>query len=254
MKWDLDGKVGLVTGGGSGIGQEVALRLAGEGVAVALVDLDASRAEATAAVIEKAGGHARALCADVSDSLQVSEAVARARELLGPIDYLVNIAGFHQRAAIHDITDSQWHRMLNVHLSGTFYCCRSIVPDMISRRSGRIVNMSSVHASGRVPFGAHYSAAKAGIVGLTKALAQEVAPQGILVNAVSPGPIDTPLWREGLSETELEARKARRTPVIPLGRIGQPREVADVIVFLLSPASSHITGQVININGGEVMV
>jgi 3-oxoacyl-[acyl-carrier protein] reductase len=141
--------------------------------------------------------------------------------------------------------------MLSVHLSGTFYLCRAVLPGMIEGRFGRIVNMSSLHAFGKVPFAAHYSAAKAGIAGLTKALAVEVAPHGILVNAVAPGPIDTALWRDGLTGSELEARIAKRIQAIPLGRLGRPEEIAETILFLLSPASSHITGQVIGFNGGE---
>ena len=163
------------------------------------------------------------------------------------------IAGFHERLPVQEITDSQWQRMLTVHLSGTFYFCRAVLPGMIARRFGRIVNMSSLHAFGRVPGAAHYSAAKAGIAGFTKALAVEVAPHGILVNAVAPGPIDTALWRDGMMGKELEARIAKRVQAIPLGRLGQPDEVAETILFLLSRANSHTTGQIISINGGELM-
>ena len=143
--------------------------------------------------------------------------------------------------------------MINVHLSGAFYYCRAVLPEMIARRFGRIVNMSSLHAFGKVPFAAHYSTAKAGIAGLTKALAVEVAPHSILVNTVAPGPIDTPLWRDGLTGNELKARIARRIQAIPLGRLGQPNEVAETILFLLSRANSHTTGQIISNNGGELM-
>ena len=253
MQWDIEGRSAIVTGAGSGIGRAVALRLGQYGVAVGIVDLDASRAEATSQEIQKLGGKALALAADVADSARVAEVVAHARETLGSIDYLVNIGGFHQRIPIQEITDSHWHRMLDVHLSGTFYFCRAVLPGMIARRFGRIVNMSSLHAFGKVPFAAHYSAAKAGIAGLTKALAVEVAPHSILVNAVAPGPIDTPLWRDGLTGSELDARIAKRIQAIPLGRLGQADEVAETILFLLSRANSHITGQVIGFNGGELM-
>ena len=253
MHWDFDGKGAIVTGGGSGIGQAVALGLGQNGVAVGVVDLDAKRAEASCRDIQELGSKAMGLCTDVADSARVSEVVLRARETLGPIDYLVNIAGFHERVPIQEITDDHWHRMLNVHLSGTFYFCRAVLPEMIARRSGRIVNMSSLHGFGKVPFAAHYSTAKAGIAGLTKALAVEVAPHGILVNAVAPGPIDTPLWRDGLTGSELEARIANRLRAIPLGRLGQPEEVAAMILFFLSRANNHITGQVVGFNGGELM-
>jgi 2-hydroxycyclohexanecarboxyl-CoA dehydrogenase len=253
MQWEFDGKNAIVTGAGSGIGRAVALRLGQSGVAVAIVDLDGDRATATSKEIEKLGGKAIALQADVADSERVSQAVSRARKTLGPIDYLVNIGGFHERVPIQEMTDSHWQRMLNVHLSGTFYFCRAVVPEMIDRRFGRIVNMSSLHAFGKVPFAAHYSAAKAGIAGFTKALSTEVAPHGILINALAPGPINTPLWRDGLTGSELDARIAKRLQAIPLNRLGQPEEVADTILFLLSRANSHITGQVISINGGELM-
>ncbi|HEY2986998.1 MAG TPA: SDR family NAD(P)-dependent oxidoreductase, partial [Candidatus Binatia bacterium] len=133
MKWDLEGKAAIVTGAGSGIGRAVALRLAQGGAGVAVVDLDGSRAEATAAEIQKVGVKAAVLAADVSDSAKVAQVVARAREMLGPIDYLVNIAGFHERVPAQEITDERWHRMVNVHLSGTFYFCRAVLPDMIAR-------------------------------------------------------------------------------------------------------------------------
>lgn len=254
MQWDLEGKGAIVTGAGSGIGRAVALRLGQNGVAVGIVDLDASRAEASRREIEKSGGKAIALCADVADPVGVANTVARAREAFGSIDYLVNIGGFHERVPVQEITDGRWQRMINVHLSGTFYFCRAVLPEMIARRFGRIVNMSSLHAFGKVPFAAHYSAAKAGIAGLTKALATEVAPHGILINAMAPGPIDTPLWRDGLTGKELEARIAKRIQAIPLGKLGQPDEVAETILFLLSRANSHITGQVVGFNGGELMV
>lgn len=253
MIWDLEGKTALVTGAGSGIGKEVALCLASQGVAVTVADLDMPKAKATSAQIEGSGGRAWAIEVDVSDSAQVATAVATAQAKFGPSDYLVNIAGFTQWAAVQDISDADWERMLNVHLSGTFYCCRAVIPDMIARRFGRIVNMSSLHALRGQALASHYSAVKGGIMGFTKALAREVASNGILVNAVAPGPIDTPLWRGSLQGAELEAQIARRVEVIALGRLGEAREVADVILFLLSPASSYITGQVITIDGGELM-
>ncbi len=253
MDWDLEGKTAFVTGAGSGIGKEVALGLALQGVAVAVADLDMSRAQATSVQIEKSGGRAQALEVDVSNPAQVATAVATTQAELGPLDYLVNIAGFNHWAAVQDISDADWARMLNVHLSGTFYCCRAVLSEMITRRFGRIVNMSSLHALRGQALAAHYSAVKGGIIGFTKALAREVASYGILVNAVAPGPINTPMWRGSLQGTELEAQIAQRVQVIPLGRLGEAREIADVILFLLSPASSYITGQVITADGGELM-
>src|SRR5258706_2736086 len=253
MQWDLEGKSAVVTGAGSGIGRAVALRLGQSGAGVAVVDLDGGRAEGVSREIKKLGAKSLGLAAEAADSGRVRDAVASAREALGPGDYLVNIAGLHERVPAQDITDERWRRMLDVHLGGTFYFCRAVLPDMIARRFGRIVNMSSLHGFGKVPGAAHYSAAKAGIAGLTKALAVEVAPHGILVNAVAPGPIDTALWRDGLTGKELDERIARRLQAIPLGRLGLPDEVADMILFFLSRANSHVTGQVVGFNGGELM-
>ena len=254
MRWDLPGETALVTGAGSGIGQAVALTLAQQGVRVAAADLDRARADSTVAQIRQAGQSAVPLVMDVSESAQVARGVAEALAALGFLDYLVNVAGFFHEARVQDLSDGEWGRMLAVHLNGTFYCCRAVLPGMLERRSGTIVNISSIHALRGQANAAHYAAAKAGIIGFTKSLAREVAPDGIRVNAVAPGPIDTPLWRGGLTGPELEARKSQRATVIPLGRLGEPGEVADAVLFLLSPASSYSTGQVINVNGGELMV
>lgn len=254
MNWSLDGKTALVTGAGSGMGQAVARQLAAEGVRVAAVDIDRSRADATAKEIRRAGQDALPIAMDVAESAQVTRAVAEAQAALGSVDYLVNIAGIFQDVRAQDITDADWTRMLAVHLNGTFYCCRAVLPGMIERRFGVIVNMSSLHALRGQANAAHYSAAKAGIAGFSKALAREVAVHGIRVNAVAPGPIDTPLWRAGMSGPALEARRAERVKVIPLGRLGEAEEVAYTILFLLSPASRYVTGQVISVNGGELMV
>ncbi|MGE0733449.1 MAG: SDR family NAD(P)-dependent oxidoreductase [Alphaproteobacteria bacterium] len=258
MRWDLENKTALVTGAGGGLGQAVALYLAQQRVAVAALDRDAAGAERTVATVEQAGSRGIALQADVSDSRQVADAVARAREKLGPLDYLVNIAGFFEAAPIQDITDEQWQRMLDVHLGGTFRCCRAILPQMMERRAGRIVNIASVQAYG-AGFGylapsTHYAMAKAGIIGLTKSLAREVGPHGITVNAVAPTATETALWRGNTAEADLEKRRVERAKVIPLGRIAQPADVAEAILFLLSPASSFVTGHVVNLTGGELMV
>ncbi len=254
MRWDLPGKTALVTGAGSGIGQAVALTLAEQDVKVAVADLDPDRAQSTVAQIRQAGQSAVPLVMDVSESAQVARAVVEAHAALGPLDYLVNVAGFFHEGPVQVLSDAEWGRMISVHLNGTFYCCRAVLPGMLERRSGAIVNISSIHALRGQANAAHYAAAKAGIIGFTKSLAREVAPHGVRVNAVAPGPIDTPLWRAGLTGPELEARKSQRATVIPLGRLGEPGEVADTVLFLLSPASRYTTGQVISPNGGELMI
>jgi 3-oxoacyl-[acyl-carrier protein] reductase len=257
MQWDLENKTALVTGAGGGLGGEVAERLGREGVAVAAIDRNGESATRTAAAIEKAGGRAIAMAVDVSDSHQVAEAVARTGKAFGPPNLLVNIAGFFEASPIQDITDEQWQRMLDVHLGGTFRCCRAVLGHMIAQRHGRIVNIASVQAYG-AGFGylapsTHYATAKAGIIGFTKSLAREVGPTGITVNVVAPTATDTAMWRGSTPEADLEKRRFDRAKVIPLGRIALPSDVADAILFLLSPAGSYITGHVVNLTGGELM-
>ena len=254
MRWDLAGKAALITGAGSGIGQAVALELARQGAKVALADVNGEAADTTARQAREHSPVVMALAMDVSRSEEVRKGVAAAEARLGPLDALVNVAGIFEDVPAVEITDEQWARMLAVHLNGTFYCCRAAVPGMVARRSGVVVNMSSMHALRGQANAAHYAAAKGGIIGFTKSLAREVSSHGVRVNAVAPGPIDTPLWRGGASGPALEARKVERSKVIPLGRLGEAAEVAAAVLFLLSSASSYATGQVISVNGGELMV
>ena len=249
----MEGRVAFVTGGGSGMGRETARLLGEAGARVTICDRDGEAARGTVDIVEQAGGTARADEVDVSDSSAVDRAVAAATEALGPIDALVNIAGIYRVAAVEDITDEDWARMFAVHVNGTFHTCRAVLPGMMAAKSGAIVNMSSLHAVRGQANAAHYAAAKGAIIGLTKSIAREKGPLGIRANAVAPGPIDTPLWRGAVPPDEIDAVMAKRSEVIPMGRLGAPAEVAQTIVHLLSPAASYITGQVVTIDGGESM-
>lgn len=247
------GGVALVTGGGGGIGGATAERLAANGVAVAIADNNFDNADDVRDRILTAGGTACAIALDVTDPRSVTAAIAEAEAALGPIDQLVNTAGNFQWAAMEDISDADFEKMFRVHVFGMHSVCRAVTPGMVARGAGAVVNVTSIHAIRGQTLTAHYSAAKGAILSYTKALAREKSPLGIRVNAVAPGPIDTPLWRGDMGEDEVVEKMAGRTGIIPLARLGTADEVAAGIVFLLSPAASYLTGHIMTIDGGEVM-
>lgn len=247
------GYAAIVTGAGSGMGRATALALGRRRVAVAVVDRDGSSAEETVTAIEAEGGTAELFVLDVSNARRVEATVKRIGQRLGPIGYLVNIAGHDGLGALETLSDEDWMRMFAVTVHGAFFMCRASLPAMMEHRFGRIVNMSSLHAICGQAGRTHYAAAKAAIIGLTKSLAREKAALNIRVNAVAPGPIDTPLWRAGRGGARLRRDMTERATVIPLGRLGRPEEIADAIVFLLSERSSYITGAVLTADGGEIM-
>lgn len=253
MQWDFERDTAFVTGGGSGIGQAVALKLAAQGVKVAVADLDGAKAETTANQIRASGQTALPVVVDVSKSSEVGRAVAVAEAEFGTLSYLVNVAGISHHAPIQEITDEEWSRMLAVHLNGSFYCIRALLPKMLEAGFGVIASLSSMHGLKGQEYASHYSAAKAGIAAMTKAVAREVAGKGVRINALAPGPIDTPLWRRGLTGEALDKRRTERAKLVPMGRLGQPEEVADLALFLLSSASTYVTGQIVGVNGGELM-
>jgi 3-oxoacyl-[acyl-carrier protein] reductase len=242
-------RVALVTGAGSGIGRAIAEKLAKEGERVVVNDLNGAVADEVVARIKESGGRAAAAPGDVSDTEDVQRIVAAAREAFGSPEILVNNAGFLQQKRFVDLTVEDFDRMIAVHLRGTFLCTHTVLPEMLSRGSGIIVNIASqLGQIGGVEL-CHYSAAKAGIIGLTKSLAREVSAQGVRVNAVAPGPINTELVL-GLSN-EWRRNKAAE---LPLGRFGEPWEVAETVAFLVSDGAALYVGQTLGPNSGDVML
>lgn len=244
----LEGRVALVTGAARGIGRAIALAFAAEGAAVAVADLDEAKAVVTVLDIEQAGGHAIAVGVDVSDPRQVERMVEHARASLGGLHILVNNAAIGPSCPAMELSVELWERTIATNLSSVFYCTRMALPNMVEQRYGRIINMASQLAlKGGVEM-AHYCAAKAGVLGFTKALARDLAPYGVTVNAIAPGPIETDMLA-GLSE---KWRRAKREE-LPLGRFGRPEEIAPTAVLLASDDGAYYTGSTLNISGGDVM-
>lgn len=245
------GRIALVTGGASGIGRAIARRLAASGAAVAAADLNLAGAEATAAELCAAGSRAIAARVDVADAASVRALAEQVRRELGAVGILVNSAGIADFVAFTELDEGRFDRMIAVHLRGTYLVCRAVVNDMIGAGFGRIVNVSSAAAlNGGGPGLAHYAAAKAGIIGLTKSLAQELCPHGITANAIAPGLIDTPLIRQAGAPPELYDAVVARLPV---RRIGQPEDIAAACAYLASDEAGFCTGQVLSPNGGAIL-
>jgi 3-oxoacyl-[acyl-carrier protein] reductase len=247
---ELRGRSALVTGGSRGIGRACCLALARAGARVAVnYRVESPSAQMVVDEIEAAGGEAFALSADVAQradaEMLVDETVAR----FGGIDILVNNAGIWKGSPVEELSDAEWQEMLSINLTGTFHCVRAAVPAMKEARSGRIVSIASTAGQRGEALHAHYAATKGAVIALTKSLALELAPFGILVNAVAPGWTVTDMTRDDL----LGQRRDAILKTIPLGRAATPEDVAGAVLFLCSDLAGFVTGEVINVNGGSVL-
>jgi len=249
----LEGRKALVTGAGGGIGLAIAQRLAAEGCDVGILDRDAARAEAAAASIRALGRGGFAAAADVSVRADATRAAAQLAAALGQVDILVNNAGILRTAPFLETTDADWHATFGVNLDGAFHLCQAVLPGMLARRQGNIVSIASWTGKKGVPNHAAYSASKFALIGLTQALAGEVAGQGVRVNAVCPGIIvDTAMRVEAEARNRAQGLPDVQTRVrsIPLQRAGLPEDVAALVAFLVSDDASYMTGQAVNVTGG----
>ncbi|RTM10167.1 MAG: SDR family oxidoreductase [Hyphomicrobiales bacterium] len=249
MSGRLAGKKALVTGGARGIGGAIATAFAREGADVAVLDLKIEAAEARTAELAPFGVKTFAVAADVSDEAQVEAAVRKVEGALGRIDILVNNAGIDTTSVVAEMGTAMWDQMMAVNLRSVFLCTRAVLKPMIARKFGRIINIASQLGHKGAPEMAHYAAAKAGVIGFTRSLAYEVARDGITVNAICPGPIETELFKALPEEW-----KKRKLGELPIGRAGHVDEIAPTAVLLASEEGAYYIGATMNPNGGDVML
>ena len=245
----LDDRVAIITGSGRGIGRAIALELARQGAVIVINDVgDAAPAQQVCQEILDKGGRSQVVLADISQSAEASHLVDSVLTAYGRVDILVNNAGITRDQLILRMSDDDWDRVLSINLKGAFLCIKSALRPMLKQRWGRIINIASIAGVVGNPGQANYSAAKAGLIGLTKTVAREVASRGITVNAVAPGAIDTAMLQSLSQNVRQEMVKQ-----IPVGRLGTPEDVAHMVAFIASEATSYITGQVFHVDGGMVM-
>lgn len=248
---ELEGQVALITGAGSGIGRGIAAVLAREGAELVLSDLDEERAHAAARELGGTGLHH-----DVTSWTSSQSVVDRTLQAHGRLDILVNNAGVSRSVPFHELDEAEWDRVHNVNVKGVFLTTRAVVPHMMGRRSGSIINISSMVGKEAIPLFVHYSASKFAVIGLTQGLAKEMAPYDVRVNAVCPGVVRTPLWEpllEQLSQTKALTREQAWQEFvdgIPLGRPQEPEDIGEAVAFLASSRARNMTGQGINVTGG----
>jgi NAD(P)-dependent dehydrogenase (short-subunit alcohol dehydrogenase family) len=253
-RFDISGKVAIVTGAASGIGRAIALALSDLGARVAIADKAGDEAKKVAREINAAGGRAVAIKTDVTKTRDIQRMVQEVIDKFGRIDILVNNAGVISRQSFVDMTEADFDKTLDINLKGVVLCSQAAAKHMIAQKSGKIVNMGSSFSSrGSVcnlsGGGADYCASKAGVQALTRVLAMELGPCGINVNAVAPGIVNTPMHK-GL----WEVAEVYYANSVPLGRLAEPEDIADVVAFLATDAARYVTGQTIHVNGGQIMV
>ena len=244
----LENQVALVTGGARGIGREIARLFAAEGADVALFDVNAETLAQTAQELRALGRRAEGVVVDVTDGKQVDDGVAKVLDKLGKIDILINNAGITKDGLLVRMDDAQWDRVLDINLKGTFLCTRAVAKSMMKQRRGRVVNIASIVGLIGNPGQANYAASKAGVIGLTKTVAKELASRGVTCNAIAPGFIKTEM-----TDALPEQAKQRLMEAIPMGTLGEPLDVARAALFLVGEASRYITGHVLVVDGGLAM-
>lgn len=246
-------RAALVTGGGDGMGKATCLRLARDGMAVGVLDIDGENARQVAAEINRTGGRAEAVTADVSNPGEVQAAVALVRDALGSITVLVNNAGIENFTPFEAIENDTWDRIMAVNLKGAYIVTRAVLPDMLDEGWGRIINISSQAAQTGAANMVHYAASKGGIVAMTRSLALELGPKGITVNSVAPGFIDTAMSRRAAAGNEFSTLAEDMVKSYPIPRVGRPEEVAAACAFFASEEAGYITAQLLGVNGGTAV-
>jgi len=246
-------RTALVTGGASGMGKATSLRLAREGRAVGVLDIDEAGAQAVAEEIAAGGGKAIAVAADISDREQVRAALAKVRTALGPITILINNAAMENFSPLDQLTDDLWDRLMAVNLKGFYIVTQEAVPDMEAAGWGRIVNLSAIGAQTGAPDMALYTASKGGIIAMTRSLAVELGRKGITVNSVSPGFIDTPMARRAIDGDLFPVPYEQILAAYPIPRLGNPEEIAAACCFFASEDAGYITAQLLGVNGGAAV-